>query len=516
VIVRDRSLATLQHVRRLRCVALVATVALIATVDAAAATPPAVGAPTPSESADTAVAASEELTLIQAIARALQQNFALLASAQDIAIGAANVGIARADLLPQVDLSVHGSRIDSDRADAGVGRAPEYQSVASASLRQTIFSDRKRAVYDVQRILETARRLDQDARVLDTVLITAVAYLDLLRAEALLEVGRKNLNVSEANYQRAETRLDLGVGTRSELYRWETARANSNGNVVAAEATARQARIALNRAMSEPLGNQYATETPSLDASYFLVSAPEIRAELARPESRALLRRYFLDETMRDAPELKALRQQIDAQDRRLEAARRAFYLPEFEARAGVDRELERGGAGQEQIDFSELFPGALGGVTDETDWLVAVEARFPLYQGGARTATRDRAQAELDKQQLRYDELLVELQAGVLQQALAAEARFDQIGYTHIAAIAGQNNLVLVTEAYERGVMTVTDLVDAQFSAFNADQNAANAVYDFLIDYLRLQRFTGHFDITATAEERAAMKDRLRATLTR
>ena len=61
---------------------------------------------------------------------------------------------------------------------------------------------------------------------------------------------------------------------------------------------------------------------------------------------------------------------------------------------------------------------------------------------------------------------------------------------------------------------MTVTDLVDAQFSAFNADQNAANAVYDFLIDYLRLQRFTGQFDIVASEADRAAMKERLRAAL--
>ena len=61
---------------------------------------------------------------------------------------------------------------------------------------------------------------------------------------------------------------------------------------------------------------------------------------------------------------------------------------------------------------------------------------------------------------------------------------------------------------------MTVTDLVDAQFSAFNADQEAANAVYDFLIDYLRLQRYTGRFDIVATDAERAEMKERLRAAL--
>ena len=477
----------------------------------AAAPPP----PAPADvAADATVSASGELTMIEAIDRALKQNYHLLAEAQNVVIGRADVGIARSDLLPHVDSALRGNRIDSDRAKAAVGQMPEYQSFASLALHQSVYSDKVWSAYQVQGMLQVAREQDQGARVLDTILATAVAYLDLLRAEALLEVDRKNLKVTEANYQRATARVELGVGTRSEIYRWETARANAKGSVVGAEATALQARIALNRTMNEPLGNQYTTETPSIEESYFMVSSPAIRAELAKPGSRALLRKYFLDETLAGAPEIKAMQKRIDAQNREVTTTERAFYLPEFSAQAGVDQELGRGGAGTEQVDFSKLFPGALGGITDKTNWALGVEARLPLYQGGARTAERDRAQAQLDQQQLQYDDLIVGLQSGVLQQTLSTEARFDQIAYTRTAAEAGRNNLELVTEAYERGVMTVTDLVDAQFSAFNADQDAANAVYDFLIDYLRLQRYTGHFDIVATPQERADMQERLRQAL--
>lgn len=495
---------------RCTCIAIV-LYALSANTDAA---PPVVETPSNAPSAE--VAASDELTMIQAIDRALQHNFALLAGAQDVAIGSADVGIARSELLPQVDASVHGSEIDSDRAVAAFGQAPQYQSFASLSLRQRLYSDKANSAYQVQKLLQAARVQDQEARVLDTILATAVAYLDLLRAEALLEVDRKNLTVTESNYQRASSRLELGVGTRSEIYRWETARANAQSSVVTAQATANQARIVLNRTMNEPLGNQYSTETPSLDAAYFMVSSPEIRAELRKPGSRVLLRKYFVDETLSGSPEIKSMQQQLAAQDRRLTTTKRAFYVPEFSAQAGVDQELGRGGDGTDQVDFSKLFPGAPGGVADKTNWIVGVEARLPVYQGGARTAERNRAQAQLDQDQLRYDDLVQNLQSGVLQQTLSTEARFDRIGYSNTAATAGHNNLELVTEAYERGVMTVTDLVDAQFSAFNADQEAANAVYDFLIDYLRLQRYTGRFDIVATDAERADMKERLRAALAR
>ncbi len=431
-------------------------------------------------------------------------------------IGTTDVAVARSELLPHVEAGLRGNEIDSDRATVAVGQAPQYQSFASLALTQTLYSDKVNSSYQVQRLLQAARVTDQEARVLDTILATAVAYLDLLRAEALLEVDRKNLTVTESNYQRASSRLELGVGTRSEIYRWETARANAQASVVTAQATANQARIVLNRTMNEPLGSQYSTETPSLDAAYFMVSSPDIRAELRRPGSRVLLRAYFVDETLHGAPEIKSMQKRLAAQDRRLTTTKRAFYLPDFSAQASVDQELGRGGDGTQQFDFSKLFPGAPGGITDKTNWAIGVEARLPLYQGGARSAERDRAQAQFDQEQLRYDDLLLNLQSGVLQQTLATEARFDRIGYSNTAATAGHNNLELVTEAYERGVMTVTDLVDAQFSAFNADQEAANAVYDFLIDYLRLQRYTGQFDIVATDAQRTEMKQRLRDALTR
>src|SRR5262249_48251991 len=154
------------------------------------------------------VAASGQLTMIEAIDRALKQNYNLLADAKDVAIGQADVGIARSELLPHLDSGLRGSRIDSDRAEAAVGQEPEYQSFASLQLRQSLYSDKAWSAYQIQRMLQVAREQDQDARVLDTILATAVAYLDLLRAEALLEVDRQNLTVTEANYQRATARVD--------------------------------------------------------------------------------------------------------------------------------------------------------------------------------------------------------------------------------------------------------------------------------------------------------------------
>ncbi|MGH7849073.1 MAG: hypothetical protein ACREOP_02115, partial [Thermodesulfobacteriota bacterium] len=53
------------------------------------------------------------------------------------------------------------------------------------------------------------------------------------------------------------------------------------------------------------------------------------------------------------------------------------------------------------------------------------------------------------------------------------------------------------------RGVVSIIDLLDAQNAALSADLNAANSVYNFLIDLMNLQRASGKFDFFTSAEER-------------
>lgn len=61
-------------------------------------------------------------------------------------------------------------------------------------------------------------------------------------------------------------------------------------------------------------------------------------------------------------------------------------------------------------------------------------------------------------------------------------------------AASAVNKNLGLVTDAYSRGAVSILDLLDAQNAALVAEETATNAVFDFLIDLMNLQRSLGGF----------------------
>ena len=77
-------------------------------------------------------------------------------------------------------------------------------------------------------------------------------------------------------------------------------------------------------------------------------------------------------------------------------------------------------------------------------------------------------------------------------------------------SAEAARRNLELVSDSYERGVVSIVDLLDAQNAALVSDQVAANAVFDFLIDLMEVQRSAVNFDFFLSAADRAAWFQRL------
>jgi outer membrane protein TolC len=90
------------------------------------------------------------------------------------------------------------------------------------------------------------------------------------------------------------------------------------------------------------------------------------------------------------------------------------------------------------------------------------------------------------------------------------AGASFASIEQTRNAAEASRKNLELVTDAYSQGATSIVTLLDAQNSALVSSEAAENAVYDFIVDLMNVERATGTFDFFRTAGEREAYFKRL------
>jgi outer membrane protein TolC len=85
------------------------------------------------------------------------------------------------------------------------------------------------------------------------------------------------------------------------------------------------------------------------------------------------------------------------------------------------------------------------------------------------------------------------------------AVASYFSIKLLKEATQSSKKNFDLVAEAYARGTATLIDLLDAQTTYRQAEQNSANANYQFLLDLMALERSLGGFTFFAGQAEREA-----------
>ena len=89
--------------------------------------------------------------------------------------------------------------------------------------------------------------------------------------------------------------------------------------------------------------------------------------------------------------------------------------------------------------------------------------------------------------------------------------ASFPSIRLSRKAAESVSKTLDLVVDQYSRGEVDIIKLLNSQNAALTANQAAANAVYEFLIDLAKVQRAVGQMSFFQSQGDRAAWFERLK-----
>lgn len=210
-----------------------------------------------------------------ALALALQNNPQRKAAWAAVEAARARIKTAKSAGGPQVDLSAgastqraygpvsggfggSGGASGSSFGLAVPGGGPYNSETASISAKLPIYTggrvsaSKRVAQFSAQAQEAQARSVEQDL-----VYNTAIAYLNVLRGEQLLEVGNANLDVARERRRVAQVRFDTGAAAHLEVSRAETDLANARQTRIAASNALGQSLSSLNtlmgRAPAEPL-----------------------------------------------------------------------------------------------------------------------------------------------------------------------------------------------------------------------------------------------------------------------
>jgi outer membrane protein TolC len=184
--------------------------------------------------------------------------------------------------------------------------------------------------------------------------------------------------------------------------------------------------------------------------------------------------------------------------------------MPSLSLQGGLNGVLDRGGAGSTRPPL----PAPVNS-TDIPDmsWQFRVQASLPLFTSGGRGAIRQQTGLDIERLEVQQKSEQLGVEQRIRAALELAASSFAAIALTRDAAQAAERNYELVSDAYGRGTASITALIDAQSAALSASEAAANAVHDFLLDLVRVERAMGTYSVLQQPEQRQVFLERL-ATL--
>jgi outer membrane protein TolC len=443
---------------------------------------------------------AQPLTLIDAMRAALDANPALAASRERLGSAEDDVRIARSELLPSLSASAARTRIDEDRASP-LTQAEDTTS-AGLGFSQLIYSERAWAGYSIAKSLGAAQEQSQRADELDTLTNAAVAYLNVLRAKSLEDVRRRNAENTRKNLEISRVREEVGLAGRSDYLRWVAQLARDKQTLLAAESSRRQAETEMLRILHRPASQPFSTVETGIDDPLTLVSSPRSQAFLDTPAKWAVFMEYAVHTALENAPEIKQASSVLEARQRALASAGRAFYLPDLALVSSGSKFTDKSGAGSLSI------PGA----PDDESWSVSLQATLPLLTGGQRGAERSQARHEVRASEADRLAAMDAIEARTRLVLHQTASSWPAIDLSREAQAAADENLANVTDAYARGAVSVTDLIDAQETALLNGLSATDAKYGFMTDFINVLRSMGEFEILLDPASREAWYSRVEA----
>lgn len=459
---------------------------------------------------------ADTMTYAQAVRRGVDANDGLDARRSALEATRENVRVERADLLPQVQAGARARQVDADQAAASFGARPERALSGSVSFSQILFSPREFGELGIAKRQRGADSAGVARSEQDVALQVSGAYISVLQARALARVRRNDLALSRENLSLARARREAGQAGRRQVLRFKTQVAQARRTVLDAESRVEVARNRLAQVLARSADDL--AGVAGLSASDPILTLPEsVFAEYGHtPSSRRRLTAFLVAEGVSNAPALEALDKQIAAARRGIEAGQQSYWAPTVALEGQLNSRVLEGGAGTEPLSLPGGPPGAAIPQAPNTTWNVGVSLRLPLFTGLKRDAQIEQGRARLSQLKAQRREVRSSLKERIRSRAGQATTGYSSLREAEAGRRTAQETIELVQDAYTAGAADVLDLIDAQEAVLNARLAEVDARYSFLLRLLQTERAIARIGPLQTAEERAAVRDRLRAYMER
>ncbi len=421
-------------------------------------------------------------TLNQVAQTVIAENLGVLASKRALEAGVKSVEQTQALLYPTLSLSIDQDLNNDDNISVEANALAEHSGSINLTLSQIIYDEGLQANLDISRSQQASLEASTRQTLLDAVQNASVAFLNVLNAKTQRNVNRETLELSRSNLELAQDKVKSGATSNADVFRWQSVVADAKINLLNADATLNQSKENLNQLLGRPLDEAFRLQPASLTDPALIISHPEMVNLIENDAQFQRLKKVLLKQGLAASPEMASLRAQLAAQTRLLKSRQRTRSLPTVSVYGSVKNTYDDSRSGAASAEGNN-------------DWRIGVNLNWSLFEGGAIGQRIDESQLTVEQLRLELANLRRSIEQNIRSQLHNARASKLAINLTHTSAVATGKNLDLVQDSYSQGEKGAIDLIDAQNSSTNANLNAAQSVYQFLINLMNLQRASGSFD---------------------
>ena len=328
---------------------------------------------------------------------------------------------------------------------------------ATVSLTQSIYDRSSRLVIKQARLQTNAADINYQIAAESLIQRVASSYFAVLSAQDNLELSERNQRAIRRQLELAEERLDVGLGTRTDLY---DARARYE-NAVAEGIDTQRVLDDMRQVLIALVGK---------DPGTLLSLSPAMTLSGPQPDDAG----QWINGALSDNQSLKAL--SLDASV----------------AETEIDRQqaLRRLTVG---LNLSAEYSDSDS--ADGTDASVTLSFKLPFYQGGLINAQIREAASNHNAARARYELARREIQRKTRQAFLSINSQLRRISALAEAVIAGESALQAKEEGFAVGLTTNIEVLDAQRDLFQAERDHLKARYDYVLQVLLLEQLSGQLN---------------------
>lgn len=396
---------------------------------------------------------------------ALKNDAQLKADKAKYEAGLQNKTIARAGLLPQINAGYQVGKTDSETTNnlSNVTTKDDYDTNGwDISLNQQLFNMASWYIYKqgVKLSEQSAAQFGADQQSL--IVRVAEAYFNVLRSIETLEATIAEEKALSKQLEQTKQRFEVGLTAITEVH--EAQAAFDSARAATLEA---RGNLGINYEALEVLTGKPEDKVAPLSAKF-----PVINPE---PANRA----DWVEFSLKNNYGLKASRLQADAALQNAKA-NRAGHIPTVGATLGYSDNDADGIERSNSIDRT----------TDGSS--VNIKLDVPIFSGGATTGRSRQAYALYTQAQ----ELYNSTQRSVIQNTralhLSVETDVASVQARKQAIVSNQSALEATQSGYEVGTRNLVEVLLAQRNLYQARRDYSNALFDYVIDTIKLREVAG------------------------